>query len=393
MGYHGRFKRRRAQIRAVDFIVSLLLFMLMLSQLILIIVTIQAGIQVSTSKGITAEEIDVFARSILLEEGEPGWGYRQILPATFGLGSDISTVSLTLDPAKIARLVTGTDFPVFQISGYSTFDYTALKEAMHLPSGRNFQLALLPTLETSVEVAVLNINNNTNIITVETWNARASPISSAKAYFFVVDFTTGTIHSLGVSITDTTGQASKNYLIPNAGIPDAEHMVLSIVEKGALWGMNWAYIDPNPAFSQSVIGTASSSTVWGGGINSTALLASDQVIETPDQHYISILYRNTVGGFSNTTLDLSSSISGNATIPIPTNGLVIVFSISQIGDTYEVAIGSYPTILDRTQTTGVFYDVFGAQEDESSAESQLSRTYPVIVRNLLMKCTITLWSE
>ncbi|MFW9855819.1 MAG: hypothetical protein ACFFFG_12210 [Candidatus Thorarchaeota archaeon] len=393
MGYHGRFKRRRAQIRAVDFIVSLLLFMLMLSQLILIIVTIQAGIQVSTLKGITVEELDIFARSILLEEGDPDWGYRQTLPTTFGLGSDISTVSLTIDPAKMARLVTGTDFPVFQISGYSTFDYTALKEAIHLPSGRDFQLALLPTLETSVEVAVLNSNNNTNIITVGTWNAHASPISSAKANFFVVDFTTGTIASLGVSITDAAGQASKNYLIPNAGIPDAEHMVLSIVEKGALWGVNWAYIDPNPAFSQAVIGTASSSTVWGGGINSTTLLVSDQLIQSPDQHYVSILYQDTVGGFSNTTLDLSTSVRGNETIPIPTNGLVVVFSIAQIGDTYQVAIGSYPAILDHTPTTGVFYDIFGTQEDELSAESRLSRTYPVLVRNLLMKCTITLWSE
>jgi hypothetical protein len=366
--------------------------MLMLSQLVLIIVTIQAGIQVTTSSGITAEELDIFGRSLLQERGDPNWGYRQSLPSTFGLGSDIFEASLTLDPAKIARLVTGTTFPVPQISGYSTYDYSTLIENIRLSSEMDFQLAFLPSLETLVEASVLNSNNNTNIITVRATNSHSSPISGAQANFFVVDLTTGLVHSAGTALTNSTGHATKNYLIPNAGIPDAQHMVLSIVDKGALWGMNWAYIDTQP-FSQAIIGEISSTTVWGGGVNSSAILISDLVAISPDQHYISLLYRDTSGGYSNSTLDLSTGSSGNETVSIPTSGLVVIFSIAQIDNVYQVAIGSYPTILDRTQTTGTFYDVFGNIGNVPLAESRLSKTYPVIVRNLLMRCTITLWSE
>lgn len=392
MRVQRRFKRRRGQIRAIDFIVSLLLFLLMLSQLVLIVVSVLAGIKVSTTGGVTAEELDIFARTMLQERGDLEWGYQRILPTTFGLGSDVTTTSLTLDPAKIARLVTGTTFPISQLSGYTTFDYTTLKEVIRLSSGLEFQLALLPSLETSVEVAILDSTNDTNIITVATTNSHAIPISGAQADFFTVDLTTGIVYFAGTAITNSTGYATQNYLVPNVGILEAEHIVVSIVEKGAMWGMNWGYIDMNPAFRPAEIGGSSSTTVWGGGVNSSALLISDLVALSPDQHYISVLYQDTHGGYSNTTLDLTTTTSGNATISIPTSGIVVYFSIARITDVYQVAIGSYPTILDRTQATGIFYNVFGNLGTDTLAESRLSKTYPVVVRQLLMRCTVTLWS-
>jgi len=83
-------KRRCGQIRAVDFVVSLFLFLLMLSQLILIIINVQSSIRTGTIGTLTYEELDIFGRKLLFEEGDTNWGYLQKLPRTFGLADSNS---------------------------------------------------------------------------------------------------------------------------------------------------------------------------------------------------------------------------------------------------------------------------------------------------------------
>ena len=78
-------RRRRGQVRAIDFMVSLLLFLLMLSQLILVIVNVQTGLNSQMKDDLSFTELDIFGRSLLQEEGTPQWGYKQDLPSSFGL--------------------------------------------------------------------------------------------------------------------------------------------------------------------------------------------------------------------------------------------------------------------------------------------------------------------
>ena len=105
-------RRRRGQIRAVDFIVSLLLFLLMLSQLLLIIINVQSGLTTQMRNELTYSELDTLGRIILQEQGQNFWGYRNSLTDSFGLASATNIPSFSLDAAKVARIVTGTSFPI-----------------------------------------------------------------------------------------------------------------------------------------------------------------------------------------------------------------------------------------------------------------------------------------
>ncbi len=382
-------KRRRGQIRAVDFVVSLFLFLIMLTQLILIIVNVQTGIKSTTTGTLTYEELDIFGRQLLLEEGDNNWGYKQNLPSTFGLADSNSLSSLVLDASKINRLITGTSLPISPISGFEMYDYEKLKETIGLETRYGFRLGFLPLFETEVRVSSYNFAQVTAQVIVT--NPYNTPISDATVYFFTIDLTNGEIISEGSTLTNSSGGTSLQLSNPNLNDPDGEQFVFIIVEKGSLWGMNWGH--PDPASEGVFIGPSSSTTIWGGGINSSALLLTDILASTPDSHFISVIYQNTTSGYSNQTIDLTTASNGNTTIVIPNKGLVVFFSISRTNNEYQVGIGSYPAILDRYQASGNFYQVLGELNPSRRVKSNMSKIYPIIVRNTMMRCQIILWSE
>ncbi len=378
-------KRRRGQIRAVDFVVSLFLFLIMLSQLILIIVNVQTGIKSTTNGTLSYEELDIFGRQLLLEEGDNNWGYQQNLPSTFGLADFNSLSPLVLDASKISRLITGTSLPIFPISGFEMYDYPKLKETIGLEGRYDFRLGLFSHFETEVQVSASDF---AQVIVTSPYN---TPISNAQVHFFTIDLTNGEVISEGSTLTNSSGGTSLQLSNPNLNDPDGEHILFIIVEKGPLWGMNWGH--PDPASEGVFIGPASSATIWGGGINSSALLLTDILTATPDSHFISVIYQNTTSGYSNQTIDLTTASNGNTTIVLPNKGLVGFFSISRTNNEYQVGIGSYPTILDRYQASGNFYQVLGELNPSRRVKSNISKIYPITVRNTLMRCQITLWSE
>lgn len=378
-------KRRSGQIRAVDFIVSLFLFLLMLSQLILIIINVQFGIRRSTIGTLTYEELDIFGRQLLLEEGDTNWGYLQNLPTTFGLADPSSQSYLTLDSAKIARLITSTSFSIFHASGFEMYDYETLKDTIGLERGYEFQLGFYTLLETEVDVST------SNVAQVKVKNTYNTPISNAQVYFFTIVLTNGEVISEGSTLTDSNGVTSLQLSDPTKNDPEGEHIVVVIVEKGPLWGMNWGY--PDLTSEKVIIGSSSNTTVWGGGIDSSSLLATDIVEGTPDSHFLSIIYQNSTSSYSNKALDLITASEGNETISIPNEGLVALISIASTNNEYRVGIGSYPAILDRDLTSGIFYQVFGELIPSKRLKSMLSKAYPVLVRGTLMRCQLTLWSE
>ncbi|UCE13148.1 MAG: hypothetical protein JSV04_13280 [Candidatus Heimdallarchaeota archaeon] len=382
-------KRRRGQIRAVDFIVSLFLFIIMMTQLILIIINVQSGIQTGIVGELTYEKLDIFGRQLLLEEGDINWGYLQELPSTFGLSDSKSETVFTLDASKMARIVTGTSYSISSISGYETYDYDTLTKKINLESDYEFQLAFFPCLE--INVTVQSFDFTSNIVTVDVMNPHNSPIFNAQVHFFVIDLTYGAVTLAGTSPTDSRGSTSLIYEIPHIDDPDAEHFIFVIVRKGELWSMNWGSL-PNELI---VIGASSDTTIWGGGTNSSTLLLSDifGVVESLDNHFLSIIYQNTTSDYSFQTVDLGTSDRGNISFTIPNEGLVAFFSIARFGNSYKVGVGSYPAILDRDLTSGIFYQVFGSLDPGERVKSMVSKTYPVVVRGTLMRCQVTMWSS
>ena len=385
MGFLILKKRRCGQIRAVDFVVSLFLFLLMLSQLILLIINIQTGIKTGTISSITYEELDIFGRQILLEEGDQDWGYYQTLPSTFGLADNNIRTYLSLDSAKIARLITGTPIPVSFVSGYEMYDYSTLKEAIGLQRDFEFQLGFYPLLYPEINVSL------TNFAQVQVENSYNTPISNVRVNFFTIDLTNGDVILEGETLTNANGETSLQLSDPTEDVQGGEHFVLVIVERGPLWGMNWGFNDPTS--EEVVIGASSSNAIWGGGINSTSLLVTDILGVAPDSHFLSVIYQNSISGYSDKTINLDTALDGNETISIPNEGLVAFISIARTNNQYQVGLGSYPAILDRDLNDGLFYQVFGELEPESRTNSMLSKIYPVNVRGMLMSCQVTLWSN
>lgn len=385
-------KRRRGQIRAVDFIVSLLLFLLMLSQLILVIINVQTGLNSQISSNQINSELDSFGRSILFNEGPSDWGYEQTLPSSFGLASASNLPTLTLEAAKISRLITGTTFAPVSISGFEQFSYESLKNLLGLGTKIDFQLSFMPLLDLSLTVTegdVVNITDFETSITVN--NLNGLPIEECSVSFFTLNLVTGIFRNDGIKLTNANGEASNIYIDPNISDPTGEHLSVAIAEKGPLWGVSWGA----PLNSQDNIqtGKESNATLWIGGLNDSHILVSDthQVSTTPSSHYLSYLYKNSQDGFLNASYDLSSVFAGNLSIPITKTGPIIVFSTVRVGNTFKVGIGTYPAIFDSDITSGKFYQVFGKLSEGIRDTTKISRDYPIVVRETLMLCRLIYW--
>ncbi|WP_455463852.1 hypothetical protein [Candidatus Hodarchaeum mangrovi] len=383
-------KKRKGQMRAVDFVISLFLFLLMLSQLLLIIINIQSNINRTDVGTISYDDLDNFSRMILQESGTDDWGYLKNLPNNFGLATSHYYGYFALDAAKIARLISGTG--ISTISGMNNYDYETLKDVIKLSGKREFQISLQQSLK--ISLTLISVNQTHNRVEFVVTNPYNTPIPKANSKVIVVNLKDAQLLYGEDLLTNSTGGSSYTYEIPHFNDPDGQHVILVVAETGVLWGVNWGSIDS--VFPQAFIGSSSSTTIWAGGINSSALLVSDTLptTDTPVNHFISIIYKDTLHSYSSHFLDLGSiSWDGNETILLPETGLVILLSISQYTDYYRVGIGTYPAILDKTEEQGQYYNTLGHISDNIRIKALLSKTYPVIVRGLLMRCQITLWSE
>jgi hypothetical protein len=384
-------RRRSGQVRAIDFVVSLLLFLLMLSQLILVIINVQSGLNSQMKDDLSFTELDTFGRSLLQKEGPPQWGYNQGLPSSFGLSESAIFPTLTLDASKIARLITGTSFPISSVSGFEQFSYDSIKNLIGLSTDQEFQLSILPLLELSIVIVEENATAYQTSVTIT--NTNNLPIGECQVSFFTLDLTSGNIFHSGIGISDIDGGASNIYIDPNFNVPDGAHLSIVIAEKGPLWGIAWD--TPSTNSENIFLGRESNSTVWACGLNSSSLLISDihEVVGTPDEHFLSYIYKNNQGIFSNESVTLSSMFEANETVSIPNNGIVAFFSIVKDGNRYKVGIGTFPAVLDSKHDSGNFYNVFGLLEENPRAKARISKDFPVYIRGTLMKCRIILWSE
>ncbi|MHA1214568.1 MAG: hypothetical protein ACTSPG_04685 [Candidatus Hodarchaeales archaeon] len=390
-------KRHRGQMRAVDFVVSLFLFLLMLSQIILIIVNIQTGINRNNQEILSYEEFDTFSRLILQEKGTPFWGYDKNLPQDFGLAGSSITSYLTLDPSKISRLVSNTPFSVSSVTGFEMFDYLTLKNKLKLPSKKEFQIGFYPSL--NVETKVKPLSDTFNLthkrLEIKVLSQRNSiPVSGVRCSIFIIDLRNASIIPLTEIYTNATGEYDLDYEIPGINDPLSRHIALIIAERGAFWGLNWAY-DETLDTPRMYVGQSSNTTIWCGGVNSSAILSADIIpaIDTPLKHYQALIYKNSLELYSTYVRDLGSQLEGNETFLVTNEGLSVSISITQFPDQYRVGITTYPVILDNTGEQGLFFSLLGDSPNSNQIKTLFSKTYPIIVRGLLMYSQVTMWSE
>lgn len=382
-------RRRRGQIRAIDFIVSLMLFLLMLSQLILVVINVQTGLNSQMRDNLTYSELDTFGRTLLQEEGETEWGYRRLLPNSFGLADSNTDTSINLDAAKISRIITGTTFPPSHISGFELFNYPTIKTLLGLDSKEDFQLSLFPYLNLTLMITETSFTTFDFSVQVTDTDGFYF-LEQCQITYFTLDLTTGNVRIEGTETTNEIGQASIEYTDPNLN-DLGKHINIAIAKKGPFWGINWAH--PPGNYEDVLIGQESNATVWIGGLNSSSILISDihALENAPETHFLSYIYENTQGSFTNESIELPSLYEGNTTINIPNNGLFFCFSIVKMNDVYKVGIGTYPAILDSEPTFGNFYQVFGKISEGTREFVKTSKTYPVYIRGTVMKCRIILW--
>ena len=382
-------RRRRGQVRAIDFIVSLLLFMLMLSQLILVVINVQSGLNSQMRNNLNYKELDTFGRILLQEEGNQFWGYQQSLPETFGLAQSKAISSINLDAAKISRIITGTTFPTYLISGFEQFYYPSVKNILGLDAKQDFQLSLQPYLELSISITEVSSAIYESTVQVTDAN-NYLPLRECQVNFFTLDLTTGFIRIDGTKTTDENGQASLEYDNPNLNDPFGRHISIAVAEKGPIWGVTWKL--PPSNHENVLLGHDSNATIWIGGLNSSSILVSDRhdLQETPETHFLSYIYKNTQGSFTNRSINLPSLFEGNETIQVPNEGLVFCFSIVKVNNEFKVGIGTFPAILDSDLSSGSFYQVFGKISESSREITKSSKSYPVYIRGTVMRCWLTL---
>ncbi len=390
MYYLNFKKRRRGQVRAIDFIVSLLLFLLMLSQLILVVINVQNGLNTQMRENLSYEELDTFGRILLQEEGTEFWGYQQSLPSSFGLSRSDSSTSIILDPAKISRIISGTITPPSLISGFEQFDYASVKSILGMDSKHDFQISLEPYLSLNISITQPTESTFESSVIVSDTESHF-PLRECQVHFFTLDLITGFIRVDGTEITDTNGRVSHIYNDPHFNIQDGEHVNIVVAEKGPLWGMNWKH--PSTVHENVLLGQKSNGTIWIGGLDSSTILVSDthDLQDTPENHFLSYIYKNTHGSYTNDSISLPSLFEGNESLAVPNSGLIFCFSSVKVGNTFKVGIGSYPAILDSDLASGNFYQVFGRKNEGSREFTKSAKTYPVYIRGTVMKCRLIMW--
>ncbi|MEX2721679.1 MAG: hypothetical protein Q6362_009775 [Candidatus Wukongarchaeota archaeon] len=154
------FKRgKRGQARAIDFVVSISLFLLVTSQLFLIIITSTSPFTTTSEKQTLEEKAELLANNLITSPGTPqDWGFNlssQTPFTIFGLGKASNTPEIqVLDASKIARLDPRlATNPLATALNIYHIDYSQAHSSLGLDI--SFKLQILPLIN-------LNIASSTN---------------------------------------------------------------------------------------------------------------------------------------------------------------------------------------------------------------------------------------
>ena len=245
----GRHRRQhRGQVRVVDFAVSFSLFIVLISQFFLLLVTVQVNIT-SNDNPVTnpAERV---ALRLLGTGGTANWefnDYSNLSSVNIGLAANSSSkIYPVIDPNKLARLnneLNGLNGLPGQNLGFHTLDYLGLKQELGL-AGWDFRITLNMLLKVSVTISSDKTTAFAQISSSSLQLINGTPVTIA-----LIDLSQGTIQQSISGITNTSGYVSLPLGLLNA----VDYVVVAIARIGNTWSIGYAPL-LNDATKQMVAG-------------------------------------------------------------------------------------------------------------------------------------------
>lgn len=379
-------RKRKGQVRAIDFTVSLLLFLIMLSQILLILFNIRFSMSNENIYSIGSDDIDSIHNKLFNTEGSGNWGYLNSIPSEFGLKRVNIKSGLYIDQAKLSHLI-----PEIQLStqfSSSYISYDILKGMINLDSGFEFNIAIKTLLNVEINVS------NTNEVTIGVFNDKNEPSVLCQISYFSVRLIDSHITLEGSTHSDSTGKIS--FILDNEiTTQDEDYIIIGIARKGKIWGIGSGFKD-NLDNEILFIGENSNIDLWCGSSNNSNILISDTIATQGglDNHSLSIIYPNSTNGYIMDKRVFGTAVGvADENFLIPNEDLVVIISSGYYQengiDKYNIRIASYPTLFSNSEDFGIF----GESTNNKIEIGTFVKSYPIIIRGLLHKCYLTGWRD
>ncbi len=350
---------RRAQIRGIDFSMALIIFMLVMSQILIMTSNL---IQTNYEAAQISEEnlrIQNSARVIVSTPGVPqNWGttLTAALPANWNFGLTKGNTN-SLDPNKVGRLSDLTN---------STYrlTYSDVKQGLNSTLGdKTFALRIKYTINVSI-TSVVGAGANVNVGGIVTDGGQGLNLSSVWVFG---------VNSAGVVSSNTQTLANGSFSVAlTFGSPPSYARIIAIASYG----------DISQAMTSTTYINTVTPTVANVTLQETSSISSGLTLgmsvsgASADYNYYALFIPPTASTTSSTADTLSGGTSGS--LIIPETGIVVAVVVSQTID--EVGVQSFPTTIDM-QPTNI------------PKTTSNSYTTSALCRGILIIVEFTIWED
>lgn len=397
----------RGQMRAVDFMVSAFIFLIMLAQFVLLLFNIQVGLHTTVLGDLNQSDATDLYRQIFLQPGSPNWGTQPELPQSFGLSLETTQqVSFpsrsVLDPAKLARI--GSDPQAVQsYADFQPVTYQFIHDQLGLDDGTHFQLKLLPPLNITYQQVSTSNDRTTYTYEIEVTHATTrKPVVDTTISLIVVDFLTGSATFFS-GITNNDGRTTVEITAPSNLGRDAEQgfgIIITARKGSALWGITWVQdenltpalksvvIDGNSTNFASFLTLSLENKIYALSSSFTALSQlTNQTVLLLEEQQENIF--KVVANQSSTTTD-PIILEAPAT---RTSGMSLLIHYVRVDSgtikTYYYRVMSLPAIIDKENGPNRFHPPLSPSIIPDNIKGKITIQRPVIVRGLMMIAELT----
>lgn len=228
--------RRKAVVRTIDFLVSFILFIILVTQFYLIIININLNLaSTSTKQENPAQQL---ASKILGSTGSSNWGTTNGDPATFGLASDnyYSSLNPYLDLTKFSRL--NKELNYLDIANQYSFiePDTLISNLTGNQGGVEFRLSTRPVIQIIVNSVLVGGTSSTISVRAMTWGN--STLSNIDIDVYHVLLSDGSNIAKVSSTTDINGEAT---IVTTIGANN--YVAVIYAHSKDSWGITWSEIN------------------------------------------------------------------------------------------------------------------------------------------------------
>lgn len=379
-------KKRRGQIRGIDFTISLVLFILMFSQLILVIFNARTTI---VSQLHDEEDSEFIANRLFGLTGPENW-VNEDNPLDIGLKSDAKNnlQTLEIDAAKLLRFKHDTELINQRNSTLiqNYISYETIKEILNLDK-IEFSIKMQTIIELKLEH--LPEFSSEGLIRGEIRTSRGFLVSGIVTKLYGMNVENNTIFYLGEKISNSTGYFS--HILDYYDFP---FVIFGISEYLLGVSYDWVIPDITGHTEIPIDGKEIPTAIVSTGLTSAKFVDfATEMNNAFDTQSISILTQNTsnnlLGGYSSLEFAPTSSVEVSYDFTLPSNDFCLAILNIETASDYFFKIESLPIINDGERSNRI--------EDED-LDDILPTIYDmdeyrfyVYVRNIMLEVTILSW--